>query len=719
LIPSIKKLFLITLLLSINFTSLSYSNHSDTNINWETQSNELTEELNWLKAENYVISASQVLESIKQAAASVTVITGRDIENMGAKNIGDILNTVPGFFSVLGKNGLITMQSRGHLTSRNQRLLFLLNSQPLNRYAHDGGVSYVYDTIPLENIYKIEIIRGPGSALYGANALVGVINLITKTSQDINGTKINVQSGSFGYKSLNALGSIKNLNGYDVIMNANYYQTNGYPFTLEKDNLTVSNGIGDTFQQGFSRIVSPKDKKASLFTSVKNKQLTIESQIDYRSKNGFIGLNEGITSPDNDSENNQYFAALINSTYSFKLSDIDIQLKGYGHYTDFNEKVQILPDGLLITSSNALEYGRRRKMVFQGLKYGTDIRSSFSPINSHLFILGLNVEEQMILDSHYVENLYPNIEGAEDINGSTDIYSLPTYNENYYFKKLGSTPLDFNRTYWALYGENVWDIKDTIRLTSGIRLDNYSDFGESINPRIGLFWEFLKGYDFKLMLGNSFRAPTMQELNIDQANPDLTPETLSMTEVSLGADITKKISSRITIYKSSASDLIELVANPTPGNGPVSMRMNVGNVESQGLEWEGKYLFSPDSYLKLNYTYQDNWNKETKETYKFNTPHRATILYNTSIFRWLNWFTEVSINGDTLDVTETNYLPGYSVVNTSLLWRKFFGNAELRVTIRNLLNKDISYPHLLNTELNEIKGPGRSIDFAVNINIKH
>ena len=718
MIPSIKKLFLVTLLLFINCTSTLYSTNLDNSNLWTIESDDLTEELSWLKAENYVISVSQVLESIKQAAASVTVITGRDIENMGAKNIGDILNTIPGFFSVMAKSGLIAMQSRGHLTARNQRLLFLLNSQPLNRYAHDGGISYMYDTIPLENIYKIEIIRGPASALYGANALVGVINLITKKPHDIRGSKITMQSGSFGYKSLNALTSFNNISGYDIVMNANYYQTNGYPFILEKDYYTASKGISDTFQQGFSRTISSKDKKATLFASITNKQFSIDSQIDYRSKNGFIGLNEGITSPENDSENHQYFSALINSTYTVNFSDIDIKLKGYGHYSDFNEKVQILPDGLLITSSNTLDYGIRKKMVFKGLKYGTDIRTSFSPIKSHLFIFGLNIEKQMILDSHYVENLYPTIEGTDDLNGSTDVYSLPSYNENYYFKSLGTTPLSFDRTYWALYSENVWDIKDTIRLTSGIRVDSYSDFGESINPRIGLFWEFLKGYDVKLMVGNSFRAPTMQELNIDQPNPNLKPETLSMGEFSIGADITKKISSRITIYTTSASDLIELVVNPEPQNGgPVSMRMNTGNVNSQGLEWEGKYLFSPDSYLKLNYTYQDNWNKESKKTYKFTTPHRATILYNTSIFKWLNWFSELSINGNTLDATETTYIPGYSIVNTSLLWRKFFEHAELRLTIRNLFDRDTSYPHLLNTKLNEIKGPGRSLDFALKFNI--
>jgi len=146
----------------------------------------LEEELRYLKAETYVITASRIPENIKKTASSVTVITDRQIRQMGARNLIDVLETVPGWSNYYSFNGFNLANARGIASLSTSAILVMINSHPLNEN-WSGGALYTYDTMPLDNIKRIEFVRGPGSALYGANAFAGVINIITKEAEDVDG----------------------------------------------------------------------------------------------------------------------------------------------------------------------------------------------------------------------------------------------------------------------------------------------------------------------------------------------------------------------------------------------------------------------------------------------------------------------------------------------------------------------------------------------------
>jgi len=145
----------------------------------------------------FVSIATGSQQDISRAPAVASVITAQDIQAMGATNMNQALESVPGLhvsYSGLYNDPIYSF--RGITTQYNPQTLMLVNGIPIND-AFLGNRDFAWGGVPVQNIARIEIIRGPGSALYGADAFAGVINVITKTAADINGTGYGARAGSF------------------------------------------------------------------------------------------------------------------------------------------------------------------------------------------------------------------------------------------------------------------------------------------------------------------------------------------------------------------------------------------------------------------------------------------------------------------------------------------------------------------------------------------
>src|ERR1019366_3366738 len=146
---------------------------------------------------SFATIATGTRQPIARAPSVATVVTAEDIAAIGAADLDEVLETVPGVHvsrSPLGYNPIYTI--RGISTQYNPEVLMLVNGIPITS-VYTGSRSIIWAGMPLENIARIEVIRGPGSALYGADAFSGVINIITKTAADINGTQLGLRAGSF------------------------------------------------------------------------------------------------------------------------------------------------------------------------------------------------------------------------------------------------------------------------------------------------------------------------------------------------------------------------------------------------------------------------------------------------------------------------------------------------------------------------------------------
>ena len=145
---------------------------------------------------------------------------------MGARNIADVLQKVPGFGYYYYYTGTHGFYARGMPDSGSTRLLFMVNSHPLNEN-FSGGATLTHDTLLLDNVKRIEVIRGPDLPSYGANAFAGVMNLITKEAEDVDGWELTARGGSYGTQQYNLLYG-KTVNDLAIAFNYNYFNTHGF-----------------------------------------------------------------------------------------------------------------------------------------------------------------------------------------------------------------------------------------------------------------------------------------------------------------------------------------------------------------------------------------------------------------------------------------------------------------------------------------------------------
>ncbi|MCP4693282.1 MAG: TonB-dependent receptor plug domain-containing protein, partial [Desulfobacterales bacterium] len=178
----------------------------------------------------------------EETPAIVSVVTAEEIRNMGARDMIDILRMVPGFDLVHMiqrpiHQGVVRGISPGNFDNS---IVILMNGHALGAGSYGGSPGYFFDSIPVANIEKIEIIRGPGSALYGSDAFNGVVNIITKKGGD-EPSRLSVKAGSFNtWKYEGEFSYAKNdLKAY---LYADYHTADGPAEMIESDMATITFG---------------------------------------------------------------------------------------------------------------------------------------------------------------------------------------------------------------------------------------------------------------------------------------------------------------------------------------------------------------------------------------------------------------------------------------------------------------------------------------------
>src|SRR5260221_4075284 len=142
-----------------------------------------------------VTSVSKKDQKISQAAAAIFVIMQEDIRRSGATNIPDLLRMAPGLNVAQMNANNWAVSARGFNSQFADKLLVLVDGRAVYTPLF-GGVNWDTQDVPLENIERIEVIRGPGATLWGANAVNGVINITTKKASDTQGALVVAGGGT-------------------------------------------------------------------------------------------------------------------------------------------------------------------------------------------------------------------------------------------------------------------------------------------------------------------------------------------------------------------------------------------------------------------------------------------------------------------------------------------------------------------------------------------
>ena len=245
---------------------------------------------------------------------------------------------------------------------------------------------------------------------------------------------------------------------------------------------------------------------------------------------------------------------------------------------------------------------------------------------------------------------------------------------------------EVDREFKALFSELLYDVNDNFRINAGVRYDHYSDFGSTINPRIGSTYSINKTNTLKLMYGEAFRAPSFAELynkNNDSivGNPDLKPETVQTTEITFINNDIDKTQLSFTLFNSDIEDQI-LVDG--------IKYMNIGNIKTKGSKIELKYDLYRGSYVLANYSYQDAQNKTTNEDMPDVSKHLGYAALNYRASRDYNLYIDANYRGEQTRATSDSRAAIKSatiVIATLNIKDIFVDDMKMKLSINNIFNK--------------------------------
>jgi len=611
---------------------------------------DLEKELAYLAAERQVVvTASKMEEHVDKTIATTTVITQDDIAHIGARNLLDVLRLVPGIGITQNQIGLREIEVRGVKTSLSEKVQIMLNGHPLDHNLQNAGSAWVYDDLPVDTIKRVEVVRGPGSALYGANAFLAVINIITQNAKDLNGLHTSAGWGSFDTQQYRASWGKQFKNSAEAALHFNFTDTNGIGSPIPADSLSVQ-GLNSA-APGKSQLT---EGRYDLEWQLGYQDFKLDGRYINKKAGTFLGATSILSDDRTQQDYNDYFLRL---SRTWKIQDkftVDTQL--FHDFFSYDNLWQVAP-------------AQFSRFGLEDTRTGGEIQANYH----------LNDAQTVIAGFSYAKEQQGNLIDQAGTDPAHLTQVLPSTEAR-------------TRQRWGVYIEDVWDPLKNLRMTVGARYDRYSDFGGTFNPRMGFNWEFIKNYSLKFSYGTAYRAPSFGELGsinnpVLLGNPALKPEQVKTFETGIIAHPVTGLTTQATYYHSAINQIITQVFGQT-----TFLRYdNNGSLVSEGVELEARYDFDGNlqgSYISANHVLQHSTQLNQQLA---DVPRQRTNL--TALWAFDNtWssFAHVLIKGSTLrNLGDTRPdVPGYALFDLGLLGKNMFGKqVDISFNVYNLFDK--------------------------------
>lgn len=528
---------------------------------------------------------------INRAPSVTSVITQDDIEAIGARRLEDVLEFLPGIHVSSARAGNKVIGFRGIYSEANTQVLVLVNGIPFRNTAI-GGKPLAW-TMPVKNISQIEIIRGPGSMLYGGDATTGVINIITKAGGEIGGGYV---GGFFGsqdsYEGWAQYGQKETDWEYAVSLQGG--TTGGTKGIIQRDAQTVLDGMLGTaasYAPGFTNF-GRDDIDARIDLTFQD---WLRLRVGYQRFNN-VRTGEGAAlalDPKGRTDEDIYNLDL---TMKHKLSDAaGLETTFYFIGQDTRWNYNLLPAG---TFGGQLPQGAESRTTnFQGTT-GLTTQLNYAGIRKHKATLGAGIIY------HWVTDVSNEINYLITPNFVTQIPLTEV-------SAFGSDPVlsSKNRTnFYALF-QDEWNFANDFYLTTGLRYDYYSDVLDGISPRVSSVWNVNNNLTAKLLYGRSFRPPSFLEKNLPLTpGTNIKSESVNTLEFQIENKWSSRLATSANVYWFEFENLITSVSDSTlTSMGSVSPNpvafTNIPKINGVGLETEMRYAFSDDFNFSINYSY--------------------------------------------------------------------------------------------------------------------
>lgn len=620
------------------------------------------EELLLFYEEKDLVVATRRKTPLRKAPAIATVITANELRNMGARNLMDVLKSLSSMGVSIDEFGRHMVEVRGIRTTTSEKILLMMDGHRLNEPYTGSAFANVYSDLAVENIKQIEVVRGPGSALYGANAFVAVINVITKDADDVNGARVTAGGGSFDTKKIGLLAGESN-NGLQFLGSVDYFSTDGPKPLVEKDRISgapFSTAPGTTDQYV---------EKSDIFLKALYDSWSFRGQYVGKKRGAYIGFFHALTDENTLQYDNFWNELAYHKELNNKLS---FKIRAYMDQFELGSKFEVLPEGY-----PNFPDGMSTKTELKNRTFGSELQLEQKLFEGNRLTYGVLFEKIRQFDVSFYANFNP-IDNSP-LGSFQDVSALGNFNKY------------AERQVLAVFAQDEWELNRDVNLTAGARYDRYSDFGGAFNPRLGLVWGFTEKGEIKLLYGRAFRAPNFKELydqnnRFSVGNSELKPETVDTFEANIGYRPMKAIQAQVNYFYSNIDNLIDrdIRATPLP---PIWINKGRAVVNGVGLEFSGRY--SSSNYWRLNYTHQQGEDRETGRRLPFVPANRATAGINHALSRHLNSHLDILWTGER-PRPEDDPRPAmapYATVDLTLLLRDFYKDFEIRGSVHNLFDR--------------------------------
>jgi iron complex outermembrane receptor protein len=592
-----------------------------------------------------VFAASKFPQKIIEAPSAVTIITAADIRAYGYRTLADALKSVRGMSVSYDRNyAYLGVRGSGRTGDFNSRMLLLVDGYRLNDPIYDSAAIGTELLLDVDLIERIEIVRGPGSSIYGSNAVLGVINVITRRGSDLDGLEASGELASFGTDKERLSYGKRYDNGAELLLSASRYDSRGQDLFFPEFNTPAdNNGIAGNLDG---------DRYESFFGKLAYAGFTLTGGYSSRDKAVPTASFESVFNDPN---------YLVTDGSAF----VDA-----GYYGDLGQRWDI--------SAHVF----RGRYTYEGIyPAGTPVVLNIDTARGNWWgaeakLLGRFERHKVVAGAEYQDNY------RQD-QANFDIGTPPPLN------------LDDRRssTRAGMYLQDEITLAEQWLFNAGLRYDHYSTAGDAVNPRLGLIWSPLDTTAFKLLYGTAFRAPNVYELyyalaGSQKANPGLKPEKITTYEFVIEHQLRHNFRLTADAYSNKISDNINQVTDPVDE----LIFMNTGQVDAHGVELEAERLWDGGARLRTSYAWQISREKDTGDELVNSPRHLAKLNYSVPVRDdSLRAGAELQYTGSRKTIAGGT-AGGHLLANLTLSSERVAQGLEFSASIYNLFDKRYADP---------------------------
>ena len=612
-----------------------------------------------------VQGASLHPQSLQDAPASVTIISAEDIRKYGYRTLGEALASVRGFslsnnrtYHSVGVRGFNLPSDYGN------RILVLVNGHNMADNVFDSMLWFGVDfPVDLKLMQRIEVIRGPSSAIYGSNGVLATINIITKTPNEVGPVSLTASVGSFGEKKIQVMGSTPLGQNASLLLSGSVFNNSGEKSLYFPGFDTPQNNHGVAQRMD-------GEKGYHFFGNLVWRNWTFTTVISDRNKTQPISWGPTVFNDRGTHvvENSNY----VEAAYTREVRGGTLDWKTYYNQTHLGGRFDY-PLESSTEDNRTLSWG---DWVGTSLTYRLDVR--------RLGTLTAGLEGQVDLRA---------------LQSSSDVSPAPIEFVN----------IDRRDKTLGLFVQDERQLSQHWKLDLGVRLD-LSHYRQSfVSPRAALIYQPSAVGTYKFLYGRAFRNPSAFDLFYEDgftavANPAARPEKADTVEVDVERKIGRRMNLITSVYGYRISDFLTGVYT---ANGLIQTQ-NTGEIHATGFEIElnGR----PSAWLQAtaSYAIQRSTDDVAKNVLPNSPDHQAKLRFAIPLGRRFDLSSGMQYYSSALTLAGARlnavYLADFTVTS-----RRLIPNLDVQFGVRNSFNRNYSEPIALDPRADSMRQPGRSV----------